>query len=153
MKLPVIICGSRTFDEGILLPYYLLDLLPIADDIEIIEGGALGADLQARYFAKYYNIPYRTFKADWDLWGLAAGTKRNIQMKDYALKVKQKIGAPQVRAFWDGHSRGTKHMINVGIKSYFDVRIHRYYERDFYFNDLLLDAQAQWKRRVNSSTT
>lgn len=47
---------------------------------EIVEGGATGADRQARYWAKERGIPWITEIAKWDEHGNAAGPIRNAEM-------------------------------------------------------------------------
>ena len=47
---------------------------------EIVEGGATGADRQARYWAKERGIPWVTEIAKWDEHGNAAGPIRNAEM-------------------------------------------------------------------------
>ena len=47
------------------------------------------------------------FPADWKSYGKAAGPKRNEQMANYA---------DTLIAFWDGESKGTKHMIYLAKK-------------------------------------
>ena len=47
---------------------------------EIVEGGATGADRQARYWAKERGIPFETEPAEWDTHGKAAGPIRNSLM-------------------------------------------------------------------------
>ena len=44
------------------------------------------------------------FFAKWDLYGKSAGYKRNVEMAN---------NADMLIAFWDGTSKGTKHMINI----------------------------------------
>ena len=51
---------------------------------EVVEGGAPGADRCARNWAIKRGIPFRTFNADWDKYGNAAGPIRNRQMAEYA---------------------------------------------------------------------
>lgn len=141
MKSIVLICGTRTFEHGLLLPYYLMPALPYAHDIMIVQGGALGADLQAKLFAQYYGIPCKQFDADWSL-GRKAGPLRNREMARWCKAQKAPV---EVHAFWDGVSRGTADMIIVGKEFDFIVRIHRYLPMDFYFKELLLSCQDEWK--------
>lgn len=58
--------------------------------------------------------------ADWDLDGKSAGFKRNVKMAEYA---------DALVAFWDGSSRGTKHMIDIAKEKGLDIRIKRYRTR------------------------
>lgn len=64
---------------------------------------------------KGYQIMY--FPADWDTQGKKAGYIRNEQM------VKN---ADALVAFWDGKSKGTKHMIDTAEKHGLPTRIIRY---------------------------
>ncbi len=102
----VIIAGSRTFDNYDLLcetmAHLLDDGLARGREIEIVCGGAKGADALGARWAKEFNYPIKYFLADWNKYGKAAGIIRNKQMGDYA---------DYLIAFWDGKSRGTKHMI------------------------------------------
>lgn len=63
----LIIAGSRTLqitdDE---LEPKIFDAVGSWDDLIIIEGGALGIDRCARYFAQNNGIAYKTMDADWD---------------------------------------------------------------------------------------
>jgi hypothetical protein len=79
----------------------LLGLPPFA---EIIHGGAPGADRTAGWLAEDFGFTVREFKANWDRDGKRAGILRNIKMLD----TKPDL----VLAFWDGKSRGTKHVID-----------------------------------------
>ena len=53
---------------------------------------------------KSMDIKLSTSPADWDLDGKSAGFKRNVKMAEYA---------DALVAFWDGESKGTKHMIET----------------------------------------
>lgn len=57
------------------------------------------------------------FKADWDKHGKAAGFKRNTEMAKYA---------DALIAFWDGKSKGTKHMIDTAKSHNLKVRVIAY---------------------------
>lgn len=46
----------------------------------MIEGGANGADHFAKAWAEERGIPFRTFHANWRMYGRAAGAIRNAQM-------------------------------------------------------------------------
>lgn len=60
---------------------------------EIVEGGAPGADRQARYWAKERGIPWITEIAKWDEHGNAAGPIRNTEMLE-KYKPQIAIGFP-----------------------------------------------------------
>ena len=71
---------------------------------EIVQGGARGVDSVAADYARRTGQPFRTFPADWNAHGKAAGPIRNRQMLEYA---------DALIAVWDGKSRGTAHMIGI----------------------------------------
>ena len=94
MKVAVI--GSRTLKIKNLAKY-----LP-SDVTELVSGGAMGVDSSAREYANQNCIPIREFYPDYARYGKVAPLKRNLQIINYA---------DIVLAFWDGKSRGTKHVI------------------------------------------
>lgn len=62
-----------------------------------------------------YSIDY--FPAEWDRYGKRAGYIRNEEMAKHA---------DALVAFWDGKSRGTKHMIDTARKYNLSIRIKKY---------------------------
>lgn len=68
---------------------------------EIVTGDARGVDWSAFTYALDNDIFFTLFNADWSL-GHKAGPLRNERMAAYG---------DCLLAFWDGQSRGTKHMI------------------------------------------
>jgi hypothetical protein len=123
----VIIAGGRTFDNYFLLEQecnkIFASIDPINFDIEIVSGTANGADKLGESFAKNYNLKVARFPANWDLYGKSAGYKRNEQMAKYAMQDSE-LGV--LIAFWDGESRGTKHMIDLANKHGLKVFVVRY---------------------------
>lgn len=83
-------------------------------DVELVCGMARGADLLGLQWAKEYRVPWKEFPAEWDLYGRSAGYRRNAEMADYA---------DVLIAFWDGDSKGTKHMIECMKKLKKEVHI------------------------------
>ena len=79
--------------EGILVP-----------DCELVCGMAIGADKTAYKLFKEIGNKIHKYYADWDDIGKRAGFVRNAKMGQVA-----DIGV----GFWDGSSRGTKHMIDT----------------------------------------
>lgn len=73
---------------------------------EIIEGGASGADMRARWWGERERIKVTTCKADWDKHGKAAGFIRNREMAEMR---------PDVVMACPG-GRGTAHMIETAKK-------------------------------------
>lgn len=111
----VIVAGSRDFNdfslvEKSLMMYFKENQLH-RSDIEIISGTARGADRLGEIFANKYGLKLTKFPADWDYYGKSAGYVRNEQMAKYASKENGVLFA-----FWNGTSKGTKHMIDLAKK-------------------------------------
>lgn len=110
----VIVAGGRDFNNYQLLrdklDYYLQNL----PDIEIVSGGAKGADALGERYAEENAYPLKIFPADWDNLGKRAGFVRNSEMAEHA---------DYLIAFWDGKSRGTKHMINIAKRVGLKVKV------------------------------
>jgi hypothetical protein len=100
MKL--IVAGGRDFTDNELLYKKLDKLLESLPITEIVAGGATGADRLGVEWAIERGVTFKEFNADWRHHGKKAGPIRNRQMAEYA---------DSLIAFWDGQSRGTKHMI------------------------------------------
>lgn len=79
------------------------------DDIEIVEGGANGADKLGQKFARIFKLENTTFIPLWDKLGKSAGHISISNMASYAAEAEYKI----LIAFWNGKSKGTESMINV----------------------------------------
>jgi len=105
----VIVAGCRDFTDQSIgfnhISYVLSRVLPC--DIQIICGEARGADTIGKLWAQERNISVVSFPADWNQYSKSAGYIRNSQMAQYAT---------HLIAFWDGHSHGTKHMIDLAKK-------------------------------------
>lgn len=115
MKL--IVAGGRYFNNYALLKQKIEDLT-IGYTIEcIICGEARGADSLGRRYAEENNIPILSFPAEWDKHGKSAGYRRNAEMADHST---------HLIAFWDGKSKGTKHMIDIMDKKKLPYRVVRY---------------------------
>lgn len=82
MKL--IIAGGRDYwfnDDDV----KKLDELHAAYEVtEVCSGGARGADECGERWAKSRGIPVKRFPADWVMFGLSAGPRRNREMARYA---------------------------------------------------------------------
>jgi hypothetical protein len=104
MEYKLIVAGGRDFNNYELLAEKLNEFANNhPDNVSIVSGAARGADAFGAYFAKKNNVKLHEFPADWELHGKAAGFIRNKKMGDFA---------DGLLAFWDGESRGTKHMID-----------------------------------------
>ena len=96
-----IVAGGRDFNNYSIARQVLSQFTDIDT---IVCGDARGADTQGKIYAMQYNIPIKYFPAQWDEYGKAAGFIRNVEMGAYA---------DALIAFWDGQSKGTKHMIKT----------------------------------------
>lgn len=95
MKIAVI--GSRCLTMADLSSY-----IPACVS-EIVSGGAKGIDSSAASYAAQHNLKLTVFLPDYPHFGKAAPLLRNRQIVEYS---------DMVVAFWDGRSRGTKHVID-----------------------------------------
>ena len=93
----VAVVGSRELyidDLGRYLP---------EDVTEIVSGGAEGTDTSARKYAMLHGIKLTEFLPEYEKYGRAAPLMRNLQIIE---------NADLVLAFWNGRSRGTRHVID-----------------------------------------
>lgn len=119
-KFYLIIAGGRDFNDYDKLVREALKLIRnelVNHDVEIISGGANGADNLGERFANQYGFPLHVCKADWNTHGKRAGILRNMKMGDVA---------HGLLAFYDGESRGTGHMINYMAHLKKDYRVIEY---------------------------
>ena len=113
----VIIAGSRSFNDYPLLREHCLSLLlekMKTHRIIIVSGHARGADSLGERLAHEFNLPFELHPANWRLLGKAAGMVRNAEMAKCS---------DALIAFWDGESRGTRHMINFARKRGLEVSV------------------------------
>lgn len=103
MKL--IIAGSRDFTDVTAVAFHFCNL--DFEVTEIVSGGARGTDQCGEEVAKVYSVPIKQFIPDWNGLGKRAGFVRNADMADYA---------DAALIFWDGQSKGSKHMIDLATK-------------------------------------
>lgn len=107
----ILVCGGRHYNERKKI-YDTLDacLYAYGVDIEIITGGAAGADTLADSWARYRGLVTHRYPAKWDTQGKRAGILRNFVMLAQ--------NPSRVIAFPGG--RGTAHMVKIardkGIK-------------------------------------
>lgn len=116
----VIIAGGRDFRDYRYLKQecdFMLSKLINTNKIEIVSGGANGADKLGEYYAKENEFKLTVMKADWDKHGRSAGYIRNAEMAEYAT---------HVLVFWDGKSRGSKHMIDIANERKLKCRVVEY---------------------------
>ena len=117
----LIIAGGRKFNDYAMLNEAFQACM--ADytnkDVMIISGMAKGADTLALEIADEYGLPVLPVHAQWEVYGRAAGYRRNAEMA---------LVATHLLAMWDGKSRGTKHMINVATNKKLVVKVIPYIE-------------------------
>lgn len=117
----VIIAGSRTFEDYELLCKKCDTYLSLLSDIEIVSGAANGADRLGEKYARSKGYPIKQFFANWDEYGKSAGYKRNEEMAKYA---------HALIIFWDGQSRGSKHMIDLAKKYNLAIKIVPFFNKN-----------------------
>jgi hypothetical protein len=113
----VIIAGSRSFNDYTLLREHCLSVLQEkmkTHRVIIVSGHARGADSLGERFANELGLPFELHPAKWRLLGKAAGMVRNAEMAKCS---------DALIAFWDGESRGTRHMINFARKRGLDISV------------------------------
>lgn len=113
----VIIAGGRNFFNYEFLKMKCEVILHGKPIVEIVSGTANGADRLGERYAKEKGYTITQFPAQWDKFGKSAGYKRNQQMADYA---------DCLIAFWDGKSRGTKHMIDIAKSKGLTISVFQY---------------------------
>ena len=117
MGMKVIIAGSRGFRDYSLLRQYCNTVLQGIEVDSIVSGMAYGADTLGIKYAMEMGYKVDEFPARWDVEGLGAGYARNKRMARYA---------DILIAFWDGQSRGTKHMCHTALEMGLTVHCCRY---------------------------
>ena len=116
----MIVCGGRDFADYSLFETSMDRLLSYYENIRLVSGHASGADSFAERYAAERRLEIEVFPAEWKKYGRAAGPIRNLAMLDYA-----KEAVPEVVAFWDGKSKGTKDMLKRAGDA--GVKIHIFY--------------------------
>lgn len=118
----ILVCGSRGWANHATtyarIREALLGKLPpsVFEQHVIIHGNAPCVDQLAGAVARGLGYLVEVYPADWNKFGRGAGFKRNQQMLTE--------GKPNlVLAFWDGQSRGTKHMIDLALKAGIPVEV------------------------------
>jgi len=115
----VIIAGGRDFNDYNNLKIFCDKVLKNKKDsnIIILSGTARGADKLGEKYAKVKKYEIEMYYPDWDGFGKIAGIKRNETMGN---------NADALIAFWNGISKGTKHMIGYAKSKNLPVRIFYY---------------------------
>lgn len=116
----IIIAGGRDFMDYNLLKEKVNKILQekkVTHKIVIISGCARGADTLGLRYASENALNVEEYPADWDKYGKKAGYVRNVEMAE---------NADALIAFWDGKSKGTKHMIDIATERNLPIRVIRY---------------------------
>lgn len=122
----IIVAGGREFktDEHYQRMCDVLDKFQndMDGEFELVYGCARGADTLAYNWAISKGLKIHAFPAQWkkhkgEKYDLNAGFKRNIEMAEFA---------DALIAFWDGESKGTKHMIKEARKRGLPVLLELY---------------------------
>jgi hypothetical protein len=123
----IIIAGGRDFNDYDYLAdkvaFFICSQLPpeLWDKVEIVSGGANGADKLGERFARERDCRIKRFIPKWKRadgsTDKGAGIKRNHDMGDYA---------DILLAFWNGTSSGTKDMIDYATKKGLLVEVFSY---------------------------
>lgn len=114
----VVISGCRyysNYDEAKdFIKENLNDVLLNKNSVIILSGDCKGADALGERFALENNLQIEKYPARWDLYGRAAGPKRNKTMVD---------NCDRIICFWNGSSKGTQSTINYAKNANKDIRI------------------------------
>jgi hypothetical protein len=113
----VIVAGGRDFNDYTLLKQKCNEVLSNYTDVEIVSGGADGADKLGELYAKDFGYQLKRFPANWNKFGPSAGMIRNREMAEYA---------DILIAFWDETSKGTSNMIKVAKELNLNVNVFIY---------------------------
>ena len=116
----IIIAGGRDFMDYNLLKEKTNKILQekrVSHKIVIISGCARGADTLGLRYASENAFDVEEYPANWDKYGKKAGYMRNVEMAE---------NADALIAFWDGKSKGTKHMIDIATERNLPIRVIRY---------------------------
>ena len=129
-ELRIIVAGGRDFNDFPLLMNKCIGIIATVtkeentiDKIRIVSGSARGADKLGEQYAQIAHYDVSRFPAAWDIYGKSAGYRRNADMAKFASE-EGNIGI--LIAFWDGKSRGTKHMIDLAKRYGLDVYVVNY---------------------------
>lgn len=115
----LIIAGGREFNDYDMLEEKIDLFRQVHNDqkITIISGCARGADELGAKYAVNNNLRLINIPANWNLYGKSAGYRRNESMAKVATACM---------VFWDGESKGSKHMIDIATKKGLDTIVVHY---------------------------
>lgn len=111
------IVGGRDFSDYPYMQECLRKLQQENTVLQVVSGGARGADSLGERYADENGIPKHIFQAEWDKYGRSAGFRRNRDIVD---------ACDMIAAFWDGRSRGTENTIALARAAGKRVVIYNY---------------------------
>jgi hypothetical protein len=132
----LLIAGTRTYndyDEFCKIVDNLLSKVKLTYNIQIIHGGANGADTLAGIYAKNYGYDCKVFMANWDTYGKSAGYRRNLEMHNYIKQFEHR----GCICFWDGKSKGTQHNFKIANNANTPLKIYDYVSKIYRKGDQL----------------
>lgn len=100
----IAVVGGRDFTDYEYVEAMCQKNIKKGEEVLFICGKARGADTLGENFAKKYAHKYVEYAPNYLRFGRGAPNRRNMEMAKEA---------DLVLAFWDGRSRGTKHMIDI----------------------------------------
>ena len=115
MKL--VVAGGRKFKDKARVFRILNKIHAEHPELEIVSGLAKGPDSFGKEWAEANGVKCYEFPAKWNTYGKRAGYMRNEEMAKFGTAVL---------VFWDGVSKGTKHMIDLGHKHNLPVAVAFY---------------------------
>jgi hypothetical protein len=134
----IIIAGGRNFSDYELLRKEALAAIYRTfgkidkNNVTIVSGHAKGADALGERFAKEFELNTKIMPADWEKYDKRAGYVRNEQMALFTKGCYDEKETDDIEvkgmliAFWDGESRGTKHMIEIAKNKKMPVVVIKY---------------------------
>jgi len=108
-----LVIGSSGWTDKAAIQHALLE----AGVTKMAYGGGSDEDRLAGEVSLELHIPCHVYPAHWDRYGHAAEPIRNRKMLDAE-------HPDLVLAFWDGESPGTLDLINMAVRSGYDVRLY-----------------------------
>lgn len=131
----IIIAGGRDFDDYQHMQNMIGDIFwAYEGDITIISGGASGADALGEKFAKKFGLEVARYPAEWGetegkpnyMIGVTKGGRKYWKGAGHARNETMAKNAHALIAFWDGRSKGTRHMIDTALSHKLTVHVFPY---------------------------
>ncbi len=104
----ILVCGGRDWGDEVAVELVLNYLNENFGISAVVHGAASGADTMAMQWAVRHGVKHVPFPANWGLYGLGAGKRRNRQML--------KEGKPDIILAFPGGA-GTADMVKISTAS------------------------------------